>query len=367
MKRILVFCEREWNDPRAGSLEHYAHEVFRRVAQQGHYVAWVCRGRGNALVTPARSVLEQMDGIQVARLPLPFMYRRMAQLFLRRFSKTVGTGPRAVHGPARSTLSQFDAIVDCIDGRPLTIPENLDVPVVPVVHRLAPRVSASDEPPGPLVATNLAAREQLLQAGFPAKYIVLAPYGHDEPPAPARHTTSAEDTSPVHCIALERSPRRLLAAVRRVRSQGVPIVVDVVGGRRPAARGGDVRIELAVIGDVSAASVRANAPAGQSPTDAAFAYCGAGYEHYIPELAAHGVPVIAADTPGTRVFVRHEQTGVLIHRRSTSALADALRRVATDELLRKRLSANARESACPWDRTASLVLAAIEVLRPQGE
>ena len=69
MKRILVLCQRDWLNPRAGAVEHYLHEVCARIVAQGHYVAWVAhhfRNPGDGM--PKRSRMEFVDGVHIARL-----------------------------------------------------------------------------------------------------------------------------------------------------------------------------------------------------------------------------------------------------------------------------------------------------------
>jgi glycosyltransferase involved in cell wall biosynthesis len=60
------------------------------------------------------------------------------------------------------------------------------------------------------------------------------------------------------------------------------------------------------------------------------------------EAAASGRPMVAADVPGCREIVRHEETGLLVPPRDPVALADALARLAADPALRRRLGAAAR-------------------------
>ena len=63
------------------------------------------------------------------------------------------------------------------------------------------------------------------------------------------------------------------------------------------------------------------------------------------EAASCGRPMIAADVPGCREIVRHEETGILVPPRDPKALAEALARLAADQGLRRRLGAAARKTA----------------------
>ena len=63
------------------------------------------------------------------------------------------------------------------------------------------------------------------------------------------------------------------------------------------------------------------------------------------EAAAVGRPLVAADVPGCREIVRHEETGLLVPARNSSALAEALGRLIEDQALRERLGRRARQAA----------------------
>lgn len=67
------------------------------------------------------------------------------------------------------------------------------------------------------------------------------------------------------------------------------------------------------------------------------------------EYLALGKPVVATDLPGTREIIRDNENGLLIPAENAAALAEALRRLAQDQALRQRLSAQAREDAKQYD------------------
>lgn len=64
------------------------------------------------------------------------------------------------------------------------------------------------------------------------------------------------------------------------------------------------------------------------------------------EGAACGLPLVAADVPGSREIVRHEETGLLVPVMDAPALAAALRRLIEDKPLRRRLGNRGRQVAC---------------------
>jgi len=67
-----------------------------------------------------------------------------------------------------------------------------------------------------------------------------------------------------------------------------------------------------------------------------------GFPNVPLEAAAMKLPIVATDIPGCRDAIVHEQTGILIPVRDTTALAGALRRYLTDESLRTRHGESAR-------------------------
>jgi len=63
------------------------------------------------------------------------------------------------------------------------------------------------------------------------------------------------------------------------------------------------------------------------------------------EAAATGRALVAADVPGCREIVRHEDTGLLVPVKDVPALAAALKRLIEDKELRARLGGRARRAA----------------------
>lgn len=63
------------------------------------------------------------------------------------------------------------------------------------------------------------------------------------------------------------------------------------------------------------------------------------------EAASCARPLVAADVPGCREVVRHEDTGLLVPVRDARSVADALRRLLADAALRRRMGENARRLA----------------------
>jgi len=67
-----------------------------------------------------------------------------------------------------------------------------------------------------------------------------------------------------------------------------------------------------------------------------------GLPNVIPEAFSHGLPVICGPVPGATEAVIHEKTGLVVEVTDPVALATAVRRLAEDEPLRRRLGENGR-------------------------
>jgi glycosyltransferase involved in cell wall biosynthesis len=86
-----------------------------------------------------------------------------------------------------------------------------------------------------------------------------------------------------------------------------------------------------------------------------------GFGNVLIEAMASGVPVVATASFGTRDIVLHERTGMLVDRHEPAEVAGALDRVLSDDALRTRLAAAARQRAREFaiDRVAAAFGAAL--------
>ena len=65
----------------------------------------------------------------------------------------------------------------------------------------------------------------------------------------------------------------------------------------------------------------------------------------ILEAMAHGLPIVASNVGGIPEIIQHDINGLLVPAGDHAALSAAIRRVATDPVLRCRLGDAARERA----------------------
>ncbi len=342
MKKVLILSPRDWLHPQAGLRETYLHQVFTRIAGHGHYVAWVPLNCGaGPLQRAMRPQLEMVDGIQIIRFGTSWFYRMMVSLLLRRLARQ------------GSFARKFDVVVDCVNGQPLPVAELTDVPVLPLVFRLSSSIHGSENPASPMIAATDSARNDLKRAGVPESNIVSAPFGLDT----EVFYPSGEPAFEPTMVAVTPKPRMLLRAFRKLGSRGELPQVDVFDclKRCPAQESWTMH------------GAMADEERGAFYRRAWYAYCGEGAELQALALAACGIPVVCPDTRAGREFVIDNVTGLLHERRSARALARQLERLGSDEVLRKRLAAGALERAeqLTWEKTANMVLATIETLKPE--
>jgi glycosyltransferase involved in cell wall biosynthesis len=186
-----------------------------------------------------------------------------------------------------------------------------------------------------VVPSPSAARVATDWAGVPADRVVVIPNAVDLADWP---TTTGAD--PNHVVFLGRlDPIKdvptLVAAVARLPDVQLHIYGD--GADRS-------RIERAVVDHGIANRVTlhgAVATPQQALANAGMLVLPSlaeGFGLVLIEAMAAGVPVVATDVPGVRDVVRDGVTGLLVPAGQSDAMAGAIRRLAADQLLRKRLT-----------------------------
>ncbi len=339
MKRALVFCARDWRSPNAGWIERYGHQVFSRLAQRGYRISWVCEEQfGRLLGGDSKRNVDTVDGIQVARLGLPMFHGPMSRLLLSRLANT------------NRLRDQYDVIIDCVDGKPMRVPENADIPVAPLVFRLDARTPISDDPPSPFLAVTERVRRQLAEAGAGEEDIVYAPYGVDAEqyaPPRARHDGLV-------LAAVDDRPRTLLRALAHSSMRPFPLHAVLVSRKKPWSLPPGFQRRSALT-KYDRAELFQHSTVG---------FCGEGREHEALAMAACGLPVIAPATMEGEEYVKDNVTGLLYEPRNNVSLRERLTAVFEDAELRERLAVRAREGIRiqTWDKTTDRIQAVLERL-----
>lgn len=336
MKRILLFCKYDWEDASAGAVEHHAHEVFRRIAAQGHSVTWMAR-RPLTDKKAIRQRIETKNSLQVVRLGWGLFYRQMMAMFLTRLLNT------------RCMADYYHVIIDCVTHTPLALNAHDALPIVPLVYRLHHNVRIAEKLPKFFLAVDEQVHQQLRNSGVPPEHIILLPYAIDTSVySPAEYRAAQP-----RIAAAVRYRKTLRQALRILRGNGTNPSVDWMTTRiwRPRPHGRDYQCPL------EAHRIRIY-------QQARIGYCAEGMEQEALKMAACATPPICPDTPLGREYVQNEENGLLYQPGNPQHLAQCLQRLLTDDALWQHLSNQARKNAITrtWDKTASRMLDALESL-----
>jgi glycosyltransferase involved in cell wall biosynthesis len=179
---------------------------------------------------------------------------------------------------------------------------------------------------------------QYRRSGIAAERIF--PFGYFVPRAPASDAPAAPRV-PGTCRAIfvgnliaTKGLHELSVAARKLRAEGVDLLVDAYGSGDPSAF------------DFDGVSIRhaGRIPFGQAQAAIAaydFLVLPSRYDGWgvvINEAILAGVPVVCSDRVGAGAFVRQWGCGLIAASGSVDALADAMRRMCTEPALRRRMA-----------------------------
>ena len=353
--RLLLVNWQDRENPQAGGAEIHLHEIFGRLAAQGHEVAMLCGG------WPGCAPKAVLDGIEVVRVGTRNSFRLLAR------------GGYRDHFARRP----FDVLIEDINKMPLHTPRWGKVPVVAVVPHLFGS-TAFQELPAPLAAAVWLAERpipwvygsvpfeaisestanDLVARGIARERIRVIYCGIDS----KHYTPNPAERSDTPVFAYLGRLKRykavdlVIRGFARAALPGATLEVAGSGDYRPAlerlASSLDLDDRVTFLGRISEAEKlrllrRAWALVFTSPKE--------GWGITNLEAAACGTAVIASDSPGIRESVRNGETGFLVRHGDVPALAAAMGRLAADRSLAERLGAQGRSFATTftWERTAS--------------
>ena len=366
--RILVLNWLDRENPQAGGAEIHLHEIFGRIAEQGHEVDVLSSGwKGSA----HRATL---DGLNIYRAGSRHTY------------------PFVVYPHYRRHLSgrRHDVVIEDLNKSPLYTPLWRLPRVVALVHHLfgttafrevaAPLAAAlwiAERPIGrlyrrlPFEAVSESTADDLAQRGIPRENVRVIYNGVDS----LKYTPdfSARSPDPVF-LYLGRLKRYkgidiLIRAMAQLRDTSAVLEIAGVGDYRPQLEklAESLRLDDRVrfLGFVSEEEKvnlfrRAWTCLLASPKE--------GWGISNMEAAASGTPVIASDSPGIRESVVNGETGLLVSHGDVPAFATALRRLITDPALVSQLGQAGRRFAerFTWDRSAADTLAHLQEVAQRG-
>ncbi len=352
--RIAVVNWQCRDNPLAGGAEIHLHEIFGRLASQGHEVTLLCGGWPGC---PPRATL---DGIDVHRVGTRATFPLHAQRYWH-----AHLAPRG-----------FDVLVEDINKVPVFTPWWQAPPVVALVPHLfggtafqelaAPLAAAVwlAERPLPFVyrhcafeAISESTRDDLVSRGVRKDRIRVIFPGIDT--ASYTPDPASRAARPVFAyLGRLKKYKGVDLVVRAFAQCGVPAaILEIAGAGEFRAELEQLAVHLGVADRVRflgridetekcALLRRAWATVFASPKE--------GWGITNLEAAASGTPVIASNSPGIRESVRHGETGFLVPHGDVAAMAESMRNLSGERALVERLGVAARRFAegFTWENAA---------------
>jgi glycosyltransferase involved in cell wall biosynthesis len=257
--------------------------------------------------------------------------------------------PDHVHGVWATGAATAAAILSRLCGIPYSVgTDGYDVYEHGGDQFLEPKLRGAS-----FVQANFRANVGYLRQRVPEAHVVLARRGLDRLPALANR---ARAPGPLRILSVGRlvskkGHRHQLDACALLKRWGVPFEARIIGD-------GELRRELLrQINSLDLADV-VSLCGGQQHERVQEAYDWAdifwhtgiidihgnrdGLPNVIPEALAHQLPVICGPVPGATEAVTHEVTGLVVDVTDRAALAGAVKQLADDESLRRRLGEKGR-------------------------
>ncbi len=347
--KILVLNWQDIKNPLGGGAEVHFHEIFKRIAAQGHSVTLFCSGFPGA---PDR---EEIDGIRVIREGGRYLFN--------------------FHVPGRylSTFrrERYDVVVDDLNKIPFFTPWFVKEPLVGIVHHLFGSAIFLQAPLIPAMYVSLAeklavrvyrntqmavvsesTRQELADFGFPPANMVIVPNAVNT----AQYSLPAQAVAPgpvighLGRIKKYKSVDHLLQAFVIVKQEIPNAKLKIIGDgdHRPALQ--KLATELGLEKDVEFTGYLTQVEKVRQLHQLSVAVsCSAkeGWGLTVIEANSCGVPVVASDVPGLRDSVIDERTGLLFEFGNIEQMAQKILLMLRDENLRSRL----RAEAIDWSRT----------------
>jgi glycosyltransferase involved in cell wall biosynthesis len=340
-RHVLAINFRDPAHPEAGGAELHLEHVLLEAVRRGDRVTWLASG------FPGGAPEGEHRGIRVVRragwwdfnLRLPGVLARefshpAPDLVIEDINKVPCFTPRWTRAPVGVIVPHLFGTTAFQEANPMVASYVVALEaMIPQVYRRAPFVVISES-----------TRDDLVARGIPRERITVVHCGLDHQ---AYRVDPAVMRTPEPAILFVGRLRRykgvdwVMRVLPRVRARVPGARLDVIGDGpfKPAleqqARRLGVADAVAFHGFVPRADkVRRMQSAWvlvqPSPKE--------GWGLTVVEAGACGTAVVAADSPGLRDSVRHDQTGLLVPFGSDEALADALIRVLSDAALRERLA-----------------------------
>jgi glycosyltransferase involved in cell wall biosynthesis len=355
--RILAVNWLDLENPQAGGAEIHFFEIFKRFVQAGDTVTLVCSG------WPGAAPRTEIGGIEVRRFGGRHTFAAL--------------GRHAVRRTLRS--GRYDVVVEDVNKLPLYTPSLTSLPSYAIVPHLFGRTAFQEaslpvaalvwlaERPIPWMyrrsafhAISESTRDELAGRGVDPARIRVIPPGVDSAwftPGASGSRAAVPTFLYVGRLKRYKGVDMALRALQRVRARFPEAVLQIAGEGNDRPRLARLADDLGVASAVQFLGFVSEVEKRRLLREAwahVFPSVKEGWGISNVEASACGTPTIAADSPGLRESVIHEQTGLLVPYGDHDGLAEAMSRIASDTAYRERLGAGGREFAVglSWDRTA---------------
>lgn len=348
---ILVLNWQDITNPLGGGAEVHLHEIFKRVAAQGHGVTLYCSGFDGAPSTA------YIDGIRIIREGSRNTFNfRVPFAWLGRF--------RHEH---------FDIVIDDINKIPFYTPLYVKQPLIGISHHFFGKGIFREVGPiagsyvfaaekmvdvvyknTPMVVVSQSTLDEFMERGFDPSHFTIVPNCIDQLAYP--FTVSAKNSYPTVAyfgrIKKYKSVDHVLYAFATILAAMPDAQLHIIGkgDYLPALKelAGKLGIDTATtfFGYVDDATKNRLLGAAHCVVNSSIKE---GWGIINIEANACGTPVISANVPGLKDSVRDGVSGLLYEYGKLDELAQKISRVLTDEDLRQRLSHGAVEWARQFD------------------
>ena len=372
--RILVVNWQDRTNPQAGGAEVHLHEIFGRLAAQGHEVHLLCSGYAGAATAVT------VDGIAVHRVSSRYGFALAGRGAFRRLAAQL----------------KPDVVVEDVNKVPLNLPSLWKGPFVLLVPHLF-GTTAFRELPAPLAALVWAAERPMARVYARAGIHAISESTRDDLVARGFHREAVRviypgvDTrhfTPGAPAGRQAAPAFLYVG-RLKRYKQVDTAIAALARLGPAsparlwvAGTGDDRARLETLARRLGVADRTDFLGYVSEEQKIDLYRRAwavvlpslkeGWGITNLEAAGCGTPALAADNSALRESVRDDETGYLFPTGDAAALAGLMARLAADPAWRDRLGRGARAFAetFSWERTAQQTESHLEAVvagTPRGQ
>jgi len=366
---ILLLNWHDIKNTAGGGAEVYLHQIFKRLAAQGHEITLLCTQFHGA---PKEEVI---DGIRVLRRGNRNLFNYIVPLEYERHLRH----------------ERFDIVIDDLNKIPFYTPLYVREPLLGMVMHLfgtsifkeasfpaasyvysAEQLAMSVYRKTPLVAISESTRKELLSHGCRQENIFLVPCAVNH--AVYRQLTGISRIEPIigHVGRLKKYKSvdhllRAFAIVLKVLPEA-KLIIFGEGDGKPAFKrlSEELQIHHATtftgflpleekVRLLNRMQITVNTSAKE------------GWGLTVTEANACGAPAVASDVPGLRDAVIDNETGLLYEYGNIEQLAEKILLLLRDDHLRSRLSNGAQDYAqsLTWDKSAKIMLDVIKQVLAQ--